>query len=208
MIKFITFEGPDGSGKTTALEGLKKYLEKNILNEEYIFTREPGGKENPEAEKIRHIILDKENNIDSKSEALLYASARRLHLEQTVWPALQKNKIVFCDRYIDSSLAYQGSGRQLGIEWVKNINEIATDNTWPDLTILFDIPPKTAMKRADERAPKDRLELAGENFHKRVYEGYKEVSKLFPKRIKIIDATQSKEKVLEDVIKIILKAIK
>ncbi len=208
MSKFITFEGPDGSGKTTALVGLNKYLSNNYPNLKYIFTREPGGTENPEAEKIRKIILDKENTIDDKSEALLYAAARRLHLEQTVWPALKKKELVLCDRYIDSSLAYQGAGRGLGLEWVKRINDIATDKTWPDLTLFFDITPEESMKRTDERAPKDRLELAGKQFHEKVYKGYHEIIKQFPNRIKVIDASQNKEKVLEDVIKIIEEAIK
>nr|WP_210725197.1 dTMP kinase [Mycoplasma marinum] len=204
---FVTFEGPDGSGKTTALNGLVKYLQKNRNDIDFIFTREPGGSQNPAAEKIRKIILDKNNIIDDKSEALLYASARRLHLEQTVWPALKENKIVLCDRYIDSSLAYQGEGRGLGIEFVKELNNLATDSTWPNLTIFFDITPEAAMERAADRAPQDRLELAGARFHKKVYEGYKKVISSSPERFRVIDATKSREEVLEDVITIIKEEV-
>ncbi len=203
---FITFEGTDGSGKTTALKGLKKFLDNKKLD--YIFTREPGGRENPSAEKIRKIILDKNNIIDNKSEALLYASARRLHLEQTVWPALKQNKIILCDRYIDSSLAYQGAGRGLGIPFVKELNELATDKTWPALTIFFDISPKEAQKRMVKRNTSDRLEEAGFSLQKKVYKGYKTLIKNEPKRFKVVDATKSKEEVLEQVISIIKKELK
>ncbi len=204
---FITFEGPDGSGKTTALRSLVTYLQKNRNDLDFIFTREPGGSKNASAEKVRNIILDKENIIGDKSEALLYAAARRLHLEQTIWPALKENKLVLCDRYIDSSLAYQGEGRGLGIEFVTELNNLATDNTWPDITIFFDITPKEAMQRASHRAPKDRLELAGDEFHKKVYKGYKKVIENDPKRFRIIDATQTIEKVFEDVLAIVAELI-
>ncbi len=204
---FITFEGPDGSGKTTALNSLVTYLQKNRNDLNFIFTREPGGSKNESAEKVRSIILDKENIIGDKSEALLYAAARRLHLEQTIWPALKENKLVLCDRYIDSSLAYQGEGRGLGIEFVTELNNLATDNTWPDVTIFFDITPEAAMKRASNRAPKDRLELAGDEFHKKVYKGYKKVIAANPERFRVIDATQSIEKVFEDVISIMKELI-
>ncbi len=205
---FITFEGPDGSGKTTALNGLIRYLQKNRGDIDFIFTREPGGSHNPAAEKIRKIILDKNNIIGDKSEALLYAAARRLHLEQTIWPALKANKIVLCDRYIDSSLAYQGEGRGLGIDFVTKLNNLATDSTWPDITFFFNITPEAAMERTAGRAPKDRLELAGDEFHKKVYNGYQKVIAANPKRFKIIDATQSIEKVFEDVLTNVLKIIK
>ncbi|WP_335904852.1 dTMP kinase [Mycoplasma todarodis] len=204
---FITFEGPDGSGKTTALRSLVAYLQKNRNDLDFIFTREPGGSKNASAEKVRNIILDKENIIGDKSEALLYAAARRLHLEQTIWPALKENKMVLCDRYIDSSLAYQGEGRGLGIEFVTELNNLATDNTWPDVTIFFDITPEAAMERASNRAPKDRLELAGDEFHQKVYKGYKKVIANNPERFRVIDATQSIEKVFEDVLSIIAKLI-
>ncbi len=208
MSKFITFEGPDGSGKTTILESLREYLDSNLPNLKYIITREPGGSGIKEAEQIRKIILDKENTIDSTSEALLYAASRRLHLEQTIWPALNDNALVLCDRYIDSSLAYQGVGRGLGLEWVKKINEMATDNNWPDLTIFFDIDPQESQDRTNQRGAKDRLELAGKKFHDRVYQGYKEIIKMYPNRIKVIDATKSKAEVLDSVIKIIKEEIK
>lgn len=144
--KFITFEGPDGSGKTTALKGLKKYLNKHYPNLDYIFTREPGG--SITAESIRDVILNKNNSdMDYEVEALLYATARRQHLASTIWPALKNNKFVFCDRYIHSSLAYQGYARGLGINHIVQMNNLATNNTWPDITIYFDISIDEAESR-------------------------------------------------------------
>ena len=203
---FITFEGPDGSGKTTALEGLKKYLDSKSI--EYIFTREPGAQNSKEAAQIRKIILDKDNDITPMTEAILYAADRRLHLENTIWPAIKANKILLCDRYLDSSLAYQGKARKLGIDNILALNDVITNKTYPDLTIFFDITPQEAAKRVDERAPKDRLELEGDKFREDVYEGYQEVIAMFPKRFRLIDASKSKEEVLESVIKIINKALK
>ena len=144
--KFITFEGPDGSGKTTAILGLLKYLHKHHPNLDCIFTREPGG--SITAESIRKVILNKKNyDMDDEVEALLYAAARRQNLASTIWPALKSNKIVFCDRYIHSSLVYQGYARGLGIEHVEKLNNIITKNTWPDITIYFDISIKEAQSR-------------------------------------------------------------
>lgn len=202
---FITFEGPDGSGKTTALSSLVDFLKQN--NIEFILTREPGSATSNEAKKIREIILDPANDITPMTEAILYAADRRLHLEKLIWPALKQNKLVLCDRYLDSTLAYQGSGRQLGIKEMLSLQEIVTEKTFPDLTIFFDISPEESEKRVDARAPKDRLELAGKEFHQRVYDGYKQVVAMFPERIKTIDATQSKEDVLEQVKKYVLEAI-
>ena len=141
---FITLEGPEGSGKTTAVETAVKKLEE--LGYQIVRTREPGG--TPISEEIRNVILDKKNtSMDSRTEALLYAASRRQHLVEKVWPALKEGKIVICDRYLDSSLAYQGGARGLGIDNVLNINLFATENTWPDLTLLFDIKPEEGLKR-------------------------------------------------------------
>ena len=202
---FITFEGPDGSGKTTALQSLKEYLDGK--NFEYVFTREPGNLDSKEAKQIREIILDKDNNITPMTEAILYAADRRLHLEQLIWPALKSGKVVLCDRYLDSSLAYQGKARNLGIKAIKDLNEVITDKTYPDVTIFFDIKPEEAAKRVDQRAPKDRMELEPDSFRKDVYQGYMDVIKMFPKRFRVVDASKSKEEVLKQVIEIINKEL-
>ena len=204
---FITFEGPDGSGKTTTVNMLAEFLKEEDIN--FLLTREPGSKHSKVSKKIRKIIIDPENNISDMAEALLFAADRRMHLDNIIIPALEEGKVVLCDRYIDSSLAYQGSGRRLGILEIKKINDIATENKYPDLTIFFDISLKDSEKRVDKRAaPKDRMELAGREFHQRVYDGYQEVIKMFPERIKVIDASKPKEEVFEQVKKIIIDFIK
>ena len=155
---FITLEGPEGSGKTTAIEVTVKKLEE--MGYQIVRTREPGG--TPIAEEIRNVILDKKNTaMDSRTEALVYAASRRQHLVEKVWPALKEGKIVICDRYLDSSLAYQGGARGLGIDEVLNINLFATENTWPDLTLLFDITPEEGLKRIAANASREvnRLDL-------------------------------------------------
>ena len=203
---FITFEGPDGSGKTTTVNLLADFLK--LEGYEFLLTREPGSKHNNVSGKIRKIIIDPENNISDMAEALLFAADRRMHLDNVIKPALKKGKIVLCDRYIDSSLAYQGSGRMLGIDKIKKINEIATENQYPDLTIFFNISLNDSEKRVNKRSPKDRMELAGKDFHQRVYEGYQKVIKMFPKRIRVIDASKTKKEVFEQAKKIIIDFIK
>lgn len=203
---FITFEGPDGSGKSTALSSLVEFLKGQ--NVDFILTREPGSETSKEAKKIREIILDPANDITPMTEAILYAADRRLHLEKLIWPALKQNKLVLCDRYLDSTLAYQGAGRKLGISNMLSLQEIITEKTFPDLTLFFDIKPEQSEARVTSRdEDKDRLELAGKEFHKRVYEGYQELVKMFPKRIKVIDASLSKDEVFEQVKKIVLEHI-
>lgn len=200
--KFISFEGPDGSGKTTAIKSLMKYLNKKHPDLDYVFTREPGGATTAEA--IRKVILNKRNtDMDSEVEAFLYAAARRQHLVSTIWPALKAGKIVFCDRYIDSSLAYQGHARKLGISHVEKINVLATNNTWPDVTIYFNLSIKEAEKRVDERISRDRIESEGSSFRRLVHEGYNELLTKYKKRFIIIDASKSKVEVLQQIISII-----
>ena len=203
---FITFEGPDGSGKSTALKSLTELFDEMKIK--YILTREPGSPHSEESKKIREIITNKDSKLPNITEALLFAADRRMHLDNIINPALAEGKIVLCDRYIDSSLAYQGAGRQIGIDVVKQINELATEKQWPDLTIFFDIKPLDSEKRVDERAEKDRLELAGKDFHGRVYDGYMEVLKMFPERIISVDASRSREEVFEEVKKIVLNSLK
>ncbi len=202
---FITFEGPDGSGKTTALEALREYLD--AKNVEYVFTREPGTPNSPEAQQIREVILKPGNKLTPMTEAILFTADRRLHLDTLIIPALKAKKHVLCDRYVDSSLAYQGGGKKLGIDKVLKLNEAVIDGYMPNLTIFFDIKPEASAKRVDERAEKDRMELESDNFRQRVYDGYIEVIEKFPNRFEVVDASQSKEKVLEDVKKIIDKAL-
>ena len=162
---FITLEGPEGSGKTTAVEAAVKALQEKGY--EIVRTREPGG--TPIAEQIRNVILDKANtSMDPRTEALLYAASRRQHLVEKVWPALKEGKIVICDRYLDSSLAYQGGARGLGVDEVLNVNLFATENTWPDLTLLFDIKPEVGLARIASNASREvnRLDLEKLEFQK------------------------------------------
>ena len=196
---FITFEGPDGSGKSTIIQKVYDYLIEN--NYDVIKTREPGG--SPIAEKIRNLILDTENTeMSYRTEALLYAASRAQHVEETILPALNENKIVLCDRFLISSLAYQGIGRNLGIENVRKINEFAINGVFPDFVLFFDVDPITTLKRKSSLDTADRLEKEGNNFHERVYNGYKEILNS-EKNIEIIDATQSVEDVFSQCIKVL-----
>lgn len=193
---FITFEGPDGSGKSTII---KKVYEK-LINDGFdiVLTREPGG--TPIAEKIRDIILDNSNvALDARTEALLYAASRRQHLVEKIRPALKEGKIVLCDRFLDSSLAYQGGGRNLGVQNVLNINLFATENTYPDLTLFFDIDPELGLKRVsqDKKRVADRLDNENENFHEKVYSTFKKIVNTNSQRIITIDASKSIEEVTE-----------
>ncbi|MDU5969976.1 MAG: dTMP kinase [Finegoldia magna] len=196
---FITFEGPDGSGKSTIIQKVYDYLIEN--NYDVIKTREPGG--SPIAEKIRNLILDTENiKMGYRTEALLYAASRAQHVEETILPALNENKIVLCDRFLISSLAYQGVGRGLGIENVRNINDFAINGIFPDFVLFFDVDPITTLKRKSSLDTADRLEKEGNNFHERVYNGYKEILNS-EKNIEIIDATQSVEDVFSQCIEVL-----
>ena len=200
---FISFEGPDGSGKSTVLKQVVAEIGPR-LKTQYLVTREPGGSKI--AEKIRQLILDPVNEeMSAKTEALLYAASRSQHMFETVIPALKAGKIVFSDRFVDSSLAYQGAGRELGVVAVKQINDFATSKIEPDLTIFLDVKPQVGLTRiAKERAgQEDRLEQEKLNFHQKVYQGYQEVIKAHPERIKVVDANKPFNLVVEDCVKII-----
>ena len=202
---FITFEGNDGSGKSSVIAKAKEILEAQGFT--VTLTREPGGSKI--AEKIRTLILDPSNlGMDDRTEALLYAASRREHLIKTIFPALEKGHIVLCDRFLDSSLAYQGYARNLGIDKVYQMNQFATEGLLPDLTILVCVRPEIGMSRIKKDArDMDRLELEKMTFHDNVYQGYLKVSEKFKDRIVVINGEQTKEQVLNDVKQVIYKFI-
>lgn len=187
---FISFEGPDGAGKTTAIEALLKKIATST-NKEVLVTREPGGSEI--AEEIRQLILDpKHIEMDDWTEALLYAASRRQHLIEVIQPALAADQIVLCDRYVDSSIAYQGNGRQLGMEKVKQLNDFAIQGQLPQLTLYLDVPVEIGLQRVKKLgAGFDRLEGQELAFHQRVREAYLKLVEENEDRIALVDATQS-----------------
>lgn len=194
---FITVEGPEGAGKSTILTEIFNQLLQD--GHDVIQTREPGGISI--AEQIREVILHTGNTeMDKRTEALLYAAARRQHLVEKVIPALEEGKIVICDRFIDSSLAYQGNARGIGMEEVMNINQFAIEDNMPDLTLYFDIDPEEGLKRIAKHDGREvnRLDLESVDFHTSVREGYQKLMKQYPDRIQVIDASQSKEAVFGD----------
>lgn len=198
--KFVTFEGCDGCGKSTQLRMLSEYLAKE--NIAHVFTREPGGSNIAEA--IREILLNGKNaEMTDECEALLYAAARTQHLHDRVEPALAQGMLVICDRYVDSSLAYQAYARGLGTEFVEKINAFALENYSPDVTIFIDLTPEAAFQRKHGADENDRLEQAGMAFHQRVYAGYKALAQAYPTRIACVDGTQSPEGVFADVLRIL-----
>ena len=200
---FITLEGGEGSGKTTIAKLVKEELETKGI--ECILTREPGGIDI--AEQIREVILKKENTaMDPRCEALLYAAARRQHLVEKVLPALNEGKVVLCDRFVDSSLVYQGIARGIGIEEVYNMNLFAIGDIMPDLTIFFDLEPEAGLARikANDEREVNRLDLEGLKFHHMVHDGYVEIAKKFPERIKSVDASLSIDEVYHQVLDLVL----
>ena len=191
---FLTIEGPDGSGKSTQIGFITEFLQSRGY--ETVLTREPGGTQI--GEKIRDIILDKENReMDSMTETMLYAASRAQHVAQIIKPALEAGKAVICDRFVDSIISYQGYGRKLG-DSVTYINEYAIMGCVPDITFLMKIPPDRSMDRITSGS-RDRLELEKMEFHRRVYEGYMELEKLYPARITGIDAGRSIEEIKEEI---------
>ena len=180
--RFVTFEGCEGSGKSTQLRLLCEYLDKN--GTPYILTREPGG--SSIAEQIRKIILDGKNTeMSDECEALLYAAAREQHLTEVIIPALEKGHLVLCDRYVDSSLAYQGAARGLGAEYIESINMHAMRAYPPDITVVLDIPPAAAFNRKHGADKDDRMEQQGLDFHNRVYGGYLALAEKYPRICRI-----------------------
>lgn len=191
---FITFEGPDGSGKSTQIKQLKSYLTEKGMD--VFLTREPGGTEI--GEKIRHLILDIGNHeMDPLTEALLYAASRAQHVAQAIRPALEQGSMVICDRFMDSSIVYQGIGRRLGTQ-VRTVNEIAVAGIEPDLTFLLLVDPIEGKRRISD-GPLDRLEREGMDYYQAVYDGYLQLAKECPSRIVVIDGTKTIEDIQQEI---------
>lgn len=196
---FITFEGADGCGKTTQINLLKDYLEKEGYD--VILTREPGAK--GLGEKVRDILLNYDGVVSDRCESFLFLADRAQNIDIIVNPAVEAGKIVLCDRHIDSTVAYQGYGRGLDIKRIEMLNDLATNFKKPDLTIVFDIDVENSMKRVGK--DKDRMESAGVDFHNRVRNGYLEIAKKESGRIKVINSVQPIDAVFEELKKIVKK---
>lgn len=191
---FITLEGPDGAGKSTQVENIKSYFEN--AGREVVVSREPGG--TPISEKLRNIVLDNGNaEMDDITEMFVYAAARAQHVSEKIRPALDKGAVVVCDRFVDSSIAYQGYGRNLG-DQVGEVNRYATGGLEPDVTFFMDLDPEIGRSRIGKDA-RDRLEQQKLDFHYRVYEGYKAICEKYPERVVRIDATRTIDEIKEDI---------
>ena len=198
----ISFEGPEGAGKSSVLEAVLPLLEEKGIP--FITTREPGGVDI--AEKIRQVILDPDHTrMDAKTELLLYIASRRQHLVERVLPALAAGKVVLMDRFIDSSVAYQGYGRGLSVEDIEWLNQFATDGLKPDLTLYFDLDVEEGLARIAKNQEREvnRLDLEGLELHQKVRQGYLALTEKEPERIVKIDASQSFEAVFADVLAVL-----
>lgn len=198
---FLALEGPDGSGKSTIAKLLQRELEEKYKFQ-IVLTREPGGTKI--GEDIREILLSTANmEMGNRTEALLYAASRAQHVEGKILPLVESGQFVISDRYIFSSLAYQGFSRKLGIDEVMDINIFATNGFYPDRIIFFDLDYNLGLERKFAQKEGDRLEIAGDDFHKNVYEGYKEAIKKYPNKVKIVDASKPVEEVFKSCLEII-----
>lgn len=193
---FITFEGADGSGKSTQLKLAGEYLQKT--GSELISTRDPGG--TPLGSRIREILLHHDGKVADYCELFLYLADRAQHIDEKIIPALEEGKTVLCDRYVDSTLAYQGYARGLDKEEILMLNNIVAKGLMPDLTFVFEVSTETASQRVGKT--KDRMESEAKEFHQKVREGFLDLAKQYPDRIKIIDANRTIEEVHADVVKI------
>lgn len=204
MSRFLTFEGPDGAGKDSVLDVVVPQLQQH-LSRELVVTREPGG--DPIAEEIRELILDPENTaMDDRTEALLYAASRRQHLQRVIEPALKRGAVVLCDRFVDSSIAYQGAGRQIGEAAVAEINEFATAGRTPDLTVYLDVPAQVGLERIRSKRKDvqyDRLDQEEDAFHERVRAAYLRLAAANPARIVTVDAQQALAAVCHDTLQVL-----
>lgn len=192
---FITLEGADGSGKTTQMDRIVQFFEQNKID--YIVTREPGGMDL--GQKIRDILLNYDGEVDSTCEMFLYLADRAQHMQTKIKKALADGKVVLCDRHTDSTLAYQGYARGLDIDEINLLNNIATRGKKPDLTLLFDVDTSVAMQRVGNRADKDRMESEGAKFHQKIRQGYLEIAKKEPERIKVVNSNLDIEAVWSQV---------
>ncbi len=198
---FITFEGADGSGKSTQLELVADYLKNKGID--FIKTRDPGGTDL--GCKIREILLNYDGNVAPLCELFLYLADRAQHIEEKIMPALNEGKVVLCDRYVDSTMAYQGYARELGMDKVLELNNTVAKGLMPDLTFIFDVNTEVAMNRVGNK--KDRLESEAESFHKKVREGYLKLVEKFPERIKLINSNQSIKEVQNEVMPSVEKIV-
>ncbi|KRN59567.1 dTMP kinase [Limosilactobacillus secaliphilus] len=197
---FISFEGPDGAGKTSVLKAVNQALSEQLGEDQVLLTREPGG--DRIAEQIRDVLFDDQNtNMDPRTEALLFAAARRQHVVEDIEPALRAGKVVLSDRYVDSSVAYQGGGRHLGIDDIWELNEFAIHDLLPELTVYLDVPSEVGLKRiaqhrSDQVNRLDREKLA---FHRRVRQAFLTLAKRHPHRIVVVDADVDLATVIQEV---------
>ncbi len=197
---FISVEGTDGSGKTTQLGLIRKYLED--MNREVVFLREPGGTRI--SEKIRSIVLDPDlTEMGNTAEMLLYAAARAQLAAEVIKPALDGGRIVVCDRFVDSTYAYQGYGREMDMGILEAVNNAAIDGLMPDMTLFFDVSPEVALERRIATSSTDRIENEKARFHRKVYEGYLQLAARYPERIRRVDGSRSVELVWSDVKKLL-----
>lgn len=202
--KFISFEGPDGAGKTSVMRQIKADLEEQFGADRVMYTREPGG--NHISEQIRRMLFNADNtDMDARTEALLFAAARRQHIVSEILPALQEDKVILCDRYVDSSIAYQGAGRHLGEQEIWQLNQFAIDGLLPELTVYLDVPSEVGLRRIAEHRPDqvNRLDKEKLAFHHLVRHSFLRLQQAHPDRIKLVDASQPLAKVVADVKQVI-----
>ncbi len=202
--KFISFEGPDGAGKTSVMRQIKADLEEQFGADRVMYTREPGG--NHISEQIRRVLFNADNtDMDTRTEALLFAAARRQHIVSEILPALQEDKVILCDRYVDSSIAYQGAGRHLGEQEIWQLNQFAIDGLLPELTVYLDVPSEVGLRRiAEHRSDQvNRLDKEKLAFHHLVRHSFLRLQQAHPDRIKLVDASQPLAKVVADVKQVI-----
>lgn len=198
---FITFEGADGCGKTTQIKLLDEYLRGKGFST--LLTREPGAK--GLGEKVREILLNYDGEVSPRCESFLFLADRAQHADCIIKPAVKNGIIVLCDRHTDSTIAYQGYGRGVNIEELRKLNDMAVNGLKPDLTLVFDIDVQTSMERVGQE--KDRMESAGIEFFERVRNGYLEIAKQEPQRVKVIDSTQSIEEIHNKVLELLKNVI-
>lgn len=204
----ITLEGGEGAGKSTQSRKLKEYLE--AQGRTVILTREPGG--TPEAEKIRDLLVQRDGgNWTPLAECLLFFAARQMHVETLIKPALKDGKIVICDRFTDSTRAYQSYGHGFSLETIEKLNDVALDGFAPDLTLILDLPVEMGLERsfaqkeksAGREATEDRFEKLDRSFHEKLRQGFLDIAKNNPQRCRVIDATRSAEAMFDDIVKVI-----